>query len=115
MKKVLLTFIAVVLVFSFSISAVAQQSYKLGDVNGDGILSIMDATCIQLYVAELYEKTENFSKNADVDGDSRISVFDATSIQLFLAQIIDKLPGEDIVITPPSIDSDGYYDQIVKP
>lgn len=93
----------------------AKETDILGDVNNDGIVSIMDATLIQCYLADLTDADEIDVSLADVDGDSRISVIDATSIQLLLAQIIDKLPGEDIVITPPSIDSDGYYDQIVKP
>lgn len=60
----------------------------LGDVDKDGTLSIMDATEIQMVLAQLkewaYEKTEVL---ADFDNDGEVSVLDATAIQLRLAQL----------------------------
>lgn len=60
---------------------------KLGDVDGDGVVSVLDATKIQKYIAQiLTEKDLNLSV-ADVDGDTFVSVMDATRIQKFIAQI----------------------------
>lgn len=58
----------------------------LGDADGDGRLSVMDATFIQKCVASL-PGFENVSLEiGDVDGDGRISVKDATTIQYMLIQ-----------------------------
>ena len=58
----------------------------IGDVDGDGELSIMDATEIQLIIAQLKEAPEDIT-SADVDGDGKISILDATQIQLMLAKV----------------------------
>ncbi len=93
----------------------AKETDILGDVNNDGVVSIMDATLIQCYLADLVDTDDIDVLLADVDGDDDITILDATAIQLYLAQIIDKFPGENVSSTPPSVDSDGFYDQIVKP
>ena len=59
--------------------------FVLGDVDGDGILTIKDATYIQKYLAEYTEFSSISLKVGDVDGDGRISIKDATSIQSILA------------------------------
>lgn len=53
----------------------------LGDVDGDGILTVKDATYIQKHLAEYPEYSQINLKVADVDGDGKISVKDATTIQ----------------------------------
>ena len=64
-----------------------ETPFILGDVDGDGVVSIMDATVIQAHCADQYviSKTEV----ADVDKDGLISVLDATTIQRFVAQLIE--------------------------
>ena len=57
--------------------------FILGDVDGDGRLSVQDATYIQKYNVG----TEGYDVEltvGDVDGDGRISVKDATQIQKIL-------------------------------
>ncbi len=115
MKKVLLIFISALIILSSSVYATAKSSYKLGDVNQDGNINIMDATQIQSYLVELYEGNDEFIKLADVDGDKKVSVIDATYIQLYLSEIIETFPGEEVEPSIKTTDSDGYYDQIVKP
>ena len=58
----------------------------LGDVDGDGSLTVKDATYIQKYLAEFAEYSSISLKVADVDGDGRISVKDATEIQAILTK-----------------------------
>ncbi|MBQ3264411.1 MAG: dockerin type I repeat-containing protein [Ruminococcus sp.] len=54
--------------------------YIKGDADGDGEVSIVDATCIQRHEANI--ATAAFYKPlADVDGDSDVTVIDATLIQ----------------------------------
>lgn len=60
----------------------------IGDVNLDGELSILDATEIQLVLAQLTEfANENAKALADVNGDGEITILDVTKIQLILAKI----------------------------
>lgn len=62
-----------------------------GDVDGDKLVSVMDATAIQQYKAQKIELDSNAIKAADTDKDSEISVMDATRIQLYIAKKIDKI------------------------
>ena len=59
-----------------------------GDVDGDGYMSISDATCIQLYLAYLCDLTSEQKLAADVDGDGLVTISDATKIQMVLASLI---------------------------
>lgn len=69
---------------TFVIKAVGEATTLLGDADLDGRLSIIDATTIQRYLAELDKFTTAQMNCSDVDGDGLISIFDATKIQLML-------------------------------
>lgn len=58
----------------------------LGDVDGDGAVSISDATAIQYKLAELSVEAFNEAA-ADVDGDSAVLIDDVTLIQQYLADM----------------------------
>ena len=62
-----------------------------GDVDGDGEVTVMDATAIQLHIAKLELLYGSGLANAEVNKDGNVSILDATQIQLFIAQIIEKL------------------------
>ena len=62
-----------------------------GDVDLDGKVTVMDATSIQLYKAQMMELNDIQLKNADVDNDNKVTVLDASKIQLFKAQLIPEL------------------------
>ena len=55
----------------------------LGDADGDGDVTILDATAIQRKLAAL--STEFVEAAADADGDSELTILDATAIQRYLA------------------------------
>lgn len=60
-------------------------TYTTGDVDNDGVVSVMDATEIQMVLAQMKEWAyENAEAAADFDGDGVASVMDATAIQLAL-------------------------------
>ena len=63
-----------------------------GDVNGDGNVTIDDATLVQKAVAELAELDAKQQKAADVNGDDSVTIDDATLIQKYVAEIIDRFP-----------------------
>lgn len=55
--------------------------YIKGDADGDGSVSIIDATVIQRHEANIVVETGFYRPLADVDGDSEVSIIDATLIQ----------------------------------
>lgn len=70
---------------------IPKDDSLLGDVDGDGKVSIMDATTIQRHVAQLTTIPEDKLPCADTDKDGKISIMDATVIQRFIAQLIPEL------------------------
>ena len=58
-----------------------------GDVNGDGLINIVDATEIQKYLADICELDETAKKSADFNEDSTVNVVDATDIQKYLVNL----------------------------
>lgn len=59
--------------------------FLLGDVDGDGNVTILDATCIQRHLASIPVFAYN-EPAADTDDDGTVTVLDATLIQRHLAQ-----------------------------
>lgn len=54
--------------------------YLMGDVDGDGVITIFDATRIQRILAELVVPTDYMLMVGDYDGDSCLTIFDAAQI-----------------------------------
>ncbi len=63
-----------------------NTGYIYGDVDLDGVISVGDATLIQLALSDFAEFSDMQEQLADVDGDGRVSVHDATCIQNYLAE-----------------------------
>ena len=57
---------------------------KLGDADGDGEVTIIDATAIQRWLADM-PVSECILSYADFDGDGEVTILDATAIQRYLA------------------------------
>ena len=62
------------------------EPYILGDVDGDGEVSIFDVTALQRHLANIDVPGYN-EQAADADEDGTVSVFDATEIQRWLAKV----------------------------
>lgn len=56
------------------------------DVNGDGVLNIVDCTLIQKYAASLAELTDEQLKKADCNKDGTVNVIDATTLQKIIVK-----------------------------
>lgn len=69
----------------FSISP-KNKDIVMGDVNGDGIISIVDCVYIQKYTLELIEFNNYQMKVADLSGDKNISVADVVLLQREILQ-----------------------------
>lgn len=71
----------------FTFISLGNVENVLGDANGDGVISILDATEIQKHLASISELNNNQISVADVNKDGIISIVDATEIQKFIAEL----------------------------
>ncbi len=86
----------------------------IGDVDGDGTVTIIDATYIQRHLASVPIPYKINDKVADTDGDGNITIIDATMIQRYLASLPYEgrigeeieLPTEESTVTPTESQSD---------
>lgn len=62
-----------------------------GDADMDGEVTVLDATRVQRWIADLAEDDEIDLENANVDGDNDVTILDATHIQRFVADLIEEL------------------------
>ncbi|MBQ8539616.1 MAG: dockerin type I repeat-containing protein [Ruminococcus sp.] len=69
---------------------ITVPNIKLGDVDGNGEINIMDVTLIQLHIASVSLLTPDELSRADTDGTGDITIMDATKIQLFIAELITE-------------------------
>ena len=63
--------------------ASSEETFEMGDVNHDNILSIADVTAVQSYIAG--NNAEIDISLADMDKDSLITIGDCTAIQKIIA------------------------------
>lgn len=61
----------------------------LGDVDCDGVVTVIDATLIQKYKAHMIPESRIDLSVADVDGDGIVTILDANRIQKFKAGLCD--------------------------
>ena len=70
----------------FDIIKTTPNNNILGDVDGDEVVTILDATAIQRHLASI--PTESYNEQAaDADEDGTVTIIDATAIQRYLAKL----------------------------
>ena len=79
-----LVLICLMIAVSMILPVSAAGSYLRGDADGDGEVTIMDATVIQRRLAEIPMPSFD-ERAADVDGDG-LNITEATQIQRYLAE-----------------------------
>ena len=67
-------------------TTVPDKKILLGDVTGDGVITVADATEIQRHASEIITLTGDSFTAADVSRDGIISVYDATAVQLYAGE-----------------------------
>ena len=75
---------------------IIEEDHILGDVDGDGTVTIIDATYIQRKLASIAIPFEMNDSIADTDSDGSVTIIDATYIQRWLA----SLPSNDNIGKP---------------
>lgn len=81
----------------YNFEYVLLDGVKLGDANGDGVVSINDVTTIQRHLAELAELEGIYLHAADVNQDGEVTIDDATEIQLYLAEYELEYPIGEVI------------------
>ena len=90
MKKMICLLLTICMMIPISVLSPSAAETLLGDSDGDGAVTIMDATVIQRVLVQLPVSSFN-EKAADVSADG-LDIIDATLIQRFLAEM--KVPYE---------------------
>ena len=71
-------------------TVISGNNVMLGDVDGNGIITVADATLVQKHAAEMIELEGSALAAADTNHDGIVSVADATLIQQYAAEMIDE-------------------------
>ncbi|MBR6917821.1 MAG: dockerin type I repeat-containing protein [Clostridia bacterium] len=58
---------------------------KIGDVDGDGILTLKDISHLKAYIAGVVNASDISSENSDIDGDGTIGLKDISAIKVLIA------------------------------
>lgn len=81
----------------FAASAVEFETTVVGDVDLDGILTVIDVTFIQRHLAGMIDFSDFQKAVGDVNGDGVTNIADATTIQRKLAVLACDFPVEEIL------------------
>ena len=81
MKNVMVVYLGISA--SFDVTVEEKPIILLGDTDGDGVITIIDATCIQRWLAGIPNKSFNIDA-ADADNSGKVTVLDVTCIQRWL-------------------------------
>ena len=104
-----LSVLLIILMSALNVSA-ALWVWLGGDMDGDGEITVKEATMIQKHIANIIDFDKEQKVIADVDGDKNVTVKDATMIQKRCAGIIDSFPVERIPYNTEIYSFNANYD-----
>ncbi len=84
LKLIISTLLILTVIITSSIIT-ASATIQIGDVNGDGIINVMDVTLIQKKLSQISTTEKYYSKYADFDRSGSTNVADATTMQKYIA------------------------------
>lgn len=87
-------------------ATIQTEEFMLGDVDGNGEISIADATQVQKIIAYLIEPTDEMTLAADVNADNMVNILDATMIQMYSGGIIGSFVSSEPSTEPTNDPSD---------
>ena len=116
MKQTLALLLAALLTLSCCVGAAAEETENpavteataepgallYGDADGDGRVTISDATLAQQYIAELITRDELDFEAADLDFDGEVTINDVTLIQRLLAEFITEIDAPEALSLDPA-------------
>ena len=87
-KRITVIVLAAALLLSLLIFPAQAGEYKLGDVNGDGEVTVKDVGILRLYLADKVDENALHLNVGDIDGDGEITSRDVGMLRLYLADKI---------------------------
>ena len=97
MKKRIISLLSA-LTFVVSLTAVTSvfsgESILYGDVDNDGEVNIIDATCVQRYTVNMMQLDDEAVKRGDVSGEDGLDIIDVTLIRRYDLRMIKRFPAE---------------------
>ena len=83
----LFVLMAVSVFSAFAVEDETKNALVYGDVNIDGIITVVDATIVQKYIVNMAHLDNVNQKLADVDVDAVITIKDATAVQKYIVNV----------------------------
>lgn len=119
MRKIFTIALVTVLSLVFSVVTVDAISYKKGDVDGNGDITVKDASLVQRFLIGLDFLSDEQYNRADVDNNGRVSLVDASRIQRYCLGYADEITdiGSDNSSESDSdntSDDDPYLAEVVR-
>lgn len=87
------------------------DKYLLGDSDGDGKVTISDATLIQMHLAGLVNILDNNLPAADVDGSGSPSIRDSSALQQFISGNTGTYPINKIIVKETEKPTETWFTQ----
>lgn len=92
------------------------ESFVYGDADGDGKVTIIDATKIQRHLAEYSPRITGVRLiAADVTGSGGVDIMDVTTIQRYLAKFIEIFPAQQQATEPTTVQPTTVQPTTVQP
>ncbi len=92
----------------------SADSYITGDADGDGVVSVLDVTCVQRMLARLESADADKVLRSDTDGNG-LDIADATAIQRYLAEYDDSPVGQTVITPDPTKPTDPTVAETTDP
>lgn len=102
------------------LASLEGEALSLADADANGVVNVKDATLIQKFVAGIVmqfpQKEQNTENTTQTVGEVLTAVTEAITVTETASQ---PDTSEEVIptqpTTKPSVDSDGYFDQIIRP
>lgn len=91
-KSMMAVIASVLIIFAMAVSNTAAEKTIIGDVDGDGTVTPMDATILQRVLANMPTPDNKNLAAGDVDNDGEVTSNDVTLILRYEAGLIPSLP-----------------------
>ena len=115
MLSLMLTLMVIMCPIGSVLSAhgVDQSFYIKGDVDGNGVVNISDATLIQKILAQIVTPTDEMLKRAKVTGKNDLTIDDATAIQKYVSKYKNVYSiGEKVYVNNPETQPQLVVDKV---
>lgn len=105
MRKFIRTIVvlALAVLLCFTVISASALTYKLGDADGDGEVTLIDATVVQRVLAYMQEDPDGgIALRGDIDANESLEAIDATFIMRYNAEMDVPYPVNSVISDEPT-------------